>query len=109
MKVLFAVRFFRLPYYIYISALTYIFHARFLLTTYYFLTSVFPLKPPILSVPNDQSLTKRIILGHIDLMWSDPDDVDNWAVSPRGAGWLFGGSVAREVRTPSPSHSLINH
>jgi hypothetical protein len=51
MKVLFAVRFFRLPYYIYISALTYIFHARFLLTTYYFLTSVFPLKPPILSVP----------------------------------------------------------
>lgn len=30
-------------------------------------------------------------------MWSDPDDVENWAVSPRGAGWLFGGSVAREV------------
>ena len=33
-----------------------------------------------------------------DLMWSDPDDIDNWAVSPRGAGWLFGGSVTREVR-----------
>ncbi|KAI0247201.1 Metallo-dependent phosphatase-like protein [Lactifluus subvellereus] len=31
-----------------------------------------------------------------DLMWSDPDDVENWAVSPRGAGWLFGGSVTRE-------------
>ena len=31
-------------------------------------------------------------------MWSDPDDVENWAVSPRGAGWLFGGSVTREVR-----------
>lgn len=31
-------------------------------------------------------------------MWSDPDEVDNWAVSPRGAGWLFGGSVTREVR-----------
>ena len=30
-------------------------------------------------------------------MWSDPEDVDNWAVSPRGAGWLFGGSVTREV------------
>ncbi|ETW79515.1 hypothetical protein HETIRDRAFT_477110 [Heterobasidion irregulare TC 32-1] len=31
-----------------------------------------------------------------DLMWSDPDDVENWAVSPRGAGWLFGGAVTRE-------------
>lgn len=31
-------------------------------------------------------------------MWSDPDEVENWAVSPRGAGWLFGGSVTREVR-----------
>ena len=33
----------------------------------------------------------------IDLMWSDPDDVENWGVSPRGAGWLFGGSVTQEV------------
>ena len=32
-----------------------------------------------------------------DLMWSDPDDVETWAVSPRGAGWLFGGSVTNEV------------
>ena len=34
-----------------------------------------------------------------DLMWSDPDEVDNWAVSPRGAGWLFGASVTQEVGT----------
>jgi len=32
-----------------------------------------------------------------DLMWSDPDDIENWAVSPRGAGWLFGGSVTEQV------------
>jgi len=25
-----------------------------------------------------------------DLVWSDPEDIDTWAVSPRGAGWLFG-------------------
>ncbi|KAG2198982.1 Metallo-dependent phosphatase [Mucor mucedo] len=31
-----------------------------------------------------------------DLMWSDPDDIDTWAVSPRGAGWLFGGKVTSE-------------
>lgn len=35
---------------------------------------------------------------NIDLMWSDPDDVETWAVSPRGAGWLFGSSVTNEVR-----------
>jgi len=29
-------------------------------------------------------------------MWSDPDEVDTWAVSPRGAGWLFGASVTNE-------------
>ena len=32
-----------------------------------------------------------------DLVWSDPEDVDTWAVSPRGAGWLFGDKVAAEV------------
>lgn len=31
-------------------------------------------------------------------MWSDPEEIENWAVSPRGAGWLFGGNVTQEVR-----------
>lgn len=31
-----------------------------------------------------------------DLMWSDPEVVDTWAVSPRGAGWLFGARVTQE-------------
>ncbi|KAJ9112979.1 sporulation-induced protein [Naganishia cerealis] len=34
--------------------------------------------------------------GFCDLVWSDPDNVDTWAVSPRGAGWLFGSKVSRE-------------
>ena len=29
-------------------------------------------------------------------MWSDPEDIDTWAVSPRGAGWLFGLRVTAE-------------
>jgi len=36
-----------------------------------------------------------------DLVWSDPEDVETWAVSPRGAGWLFGDKVSSEV-----SHTL---
>jgi len=31
-----------------------------------------------------------------DLMWSDPDDIETWSVSPRGAGWLFGARVTQE-------------
>ena len=28
-----------------------------------------------------------------DLLWSDPEDIETWAMSPRGAGWLFGSQV----------------
>jgi diadenosine tetraphosphatase ApaH/serine/threonine PP2A family protein phosphatase len=34
-----------------------------------------------------------------DLMWSDPEEIDNWQISPRGAGWLFGSRVTAEVRS----------
>lgn len=40
-------------------------------------------------------------------MWSDPEEIENWAVSPRGAGWLFGGSVTREVRLLVPHFNLL--
>ena len=29
-------------------------------------------------------------------MWSDPEDIETWALSPRGAGWLFGSRVTTE-------------
>jgi len=28
-----------------------------------------------------------------DLLWSDPEDITGWGLSPRGAGYLFGGDV----------------
>lgn len=40
-------------------------------------------------VPNEGPLS--------DLMWSDPaDDIPDWLVSPRGAGYYFGANVTRE-------------
>eukprot|EP00959_Pyramimonas_sp_CCMP1952_P291497 6097409-Pyramimonas_sp.AAC.1 len=35
-------------------------------------------------------------IRNADLMWSDPEDIETWAVSPRGAGWLFGTRVTAE-------------
>jgi serine/threonine-protein phosphatase 6 catalytic subunit len=29
-------------------------------------------------------------------MWSDPENIETWSVSPRGAGWLFGSRVTSE-------------
>ncbi|RKF78925.1 Serine/threonine-protein phosphatase SIT4 [Golovinomyces cichoracearum] len=49
-----------------------------------------------------------------DLVWSDPEDVETWAVSPRGAGWLFGDKVATEfnyvngLRYIARAHQLVN-
>ena len=30
-------------------------------------------------------------------MWSDPDDIETWIMSNRGAGWIFGWKVVNEV------------
>jgi diadenosine tetraphosphatase ApaH/serine/threonine PP2A family protein phosphatase len=30
-----------------------------------------------------------------DLLWSDPDDIEGWGLSPRGAGFLFGSDIVR--------------
>jgi len=30
-----------------------------------------------------------------DLLWSDPDEIDGWGLSPRGAGFLFGGDIVK--------------
>ena len=35
----------------------------------------------------------------LDLLWSDPEDVDGIQYSPRGAGFLFGAKATQEVFT----------
>lgn len=43
---------------------------------------------------------KQIEIPHegpfCDLMWSDPEEVEYWAVNSRGAGYLFGAKVTKE-------------
>jgi len=49
-----------------------------------------------------------------DLVWSDPDEIDTWQVSPRGAGWLFGTKVTNEFMNVNKlemiarAHQLVN-
>ena len=31
-----------------------------------------------------------------DLMWSDPEEIETWSISNRGAGWLFGARVVQD-------------
>ncbi|KAB8342830.1 hypothetical protein FH972_022428 [Carpinus fangiana] len=31
-----------------------------------------------------------------DLLWSDPDEIASWGLSPRGAGFLFGGDIVKQ-------------
>jgi len=48
-----------------------------------------------------------------DLMWSDPEDIETWQVSPRGAGWIFGSKATLEfnqlngLELVARSHQLV--
>ncbi|XP_031552526.1 serine/threonine-protein phosphatase 6 catalytic subunit [Actinia tenebrosa] len=52
------------------------------------------LSPDIKTIDQIRTLDRNMEIPHkgafCDLVWSDPEEVDTWAISPRGAGWLFG-------------------
>jgi serine/threonine-protein phosphatase 6 catalytic subunit len=58
------------------------------------------LSPDIRTVDQIRVIERQCEIPHegpfCDLMWSDPEDIETWAVSPRGAGWLFGARVTSE-------------
>lgn len=58
------------------------------------------LSPEIKTLDQIRVIDRRVEIPHkgafCDLVWSDPEDMDYWAESPRGAGWLFGSLVTQD-------------
>ncbi len=55
------------------------------------------LSPSICTIDEMRTLKRNQEIPHegpfCDLMWSDPEDIEEWGMSPRGAGYLFGSKV----------------
>lgn len=58
------------------------------------------LSPSINTLDEIRSIERKQEVPHdgamCDLMWSDPDESAGWSVSPRGAGYLFGGDIVEK-------------
>lgn len=76
------------------------------------------LSPDIRTIDQIRTIERNVEIPHkgafCDLVWSDPEDVETWAVSPRGAGWLFGAKVANEFNNANKltlicrAHQLVH-
>ncbi|KAJ2998969.1 Serine/threonine-protein phosphatase 4 catalytic subunit [Globomyces sp. JEL0801] len=60
------------------------------------------LSPSITSLDQIRVIDRKQEVPHegamCDLLWSDPDDIDGWGLSPRGAGYLFGGDAVNALK-----------
>lgn len=58
------------------------------------------LSPEICTVDQIRTIDRRQEIPHdgaySDLMWSDPENISNWMINTRGAGWYFGDKVTNE-------------
>lgn len=58
------------------------------------------LSPDVKTLDQIRTIERKQEIPHqgafCDLVWSDPDDVEAWQTSPRGAGYLFGESQTSE-------------
>lgn len=58
------------------------------------------LSPDIASLDQIRLIERNLEIPHegafCDLVWSDPEEIELWATSPRGAGYLFGSEITRE-------------
>jgi len=58
------------------------------------------LSPAISTLDQIRTIDRKQEVPHegamCDLLWSDPEEMDGWGVSPRGAGYLFGADVVQK-------------
>eukprot|EP00123_Amoebidium_parasiticum_P019588 comp27258_c0_seq1/m.47148 comp27258_c0_seq1/g.47148 ORF comp27258_c0_seq1/g.47148 comp27258_c0_seq1/m.47148 type:complete len:308 (-) comp27258_c0_seq1:351-1274(-) len=58
------------------------------------------LSPSINTLDQIRTIDRKQEVPHdgamCDLMWSDPEEIEGWGLSPRGAGYLFGGDVVAQ-------------
>ena len=58
------------------------------------------LSPCISTIDQVRLINRKTEIPHdgafCDIMWSDPDDIETWLMSSRGAGWIFGSRVVQE-------------
>ena len=76
------------------------------------------LSPKICYIDQIRLLDRQQEIPHegafCDLMWSDPDEIDGWQISSRGAGYLFGGKIVDEfnqlngINLVCRAHQLVN-
>jgi diadenosine tetraphosphatase ApaH/serine/threonine PP2A family protein phosphatase len=61
------------------------------------------LSPDVRTLDQIRTISRQQEIPHegpyCDLMWSDPEEIETWQISPRGAGWLFGSKVTIEFVT----------
>ncbi|KAG5519733.1 hypothetical protein PMAC_000006 [Pneumocystis sp. 'macacae'] len=75
------------------------------------------LSPSITTIDQIRLLDRKQEVPHegpmCDLLWSDPDNISGWSVSPRGAGFLFGGDIVKsfcrinQVEMIARAHQLV--
>ena len=76
------------------------------------------LSPSISTVDQIRLINRKMEIPHdgpfCDLMWSDPDEISDWVMSCRGAGWIFGWKVVKEFNYLNNldlicrAHQLVN-
>jgi len=58
------------------------------------------LSPDIKTIDQIRVIDRKVEIPHegpfCDLMWSDPEEIETWALNSRGAGWLFGSKVTQQ-------------
>eukprot|EP00891_Asterochloris_glomerata_P004506 jgi/Astpho2/4506/Aster-00103 len=75
------------------------------------------LSPTVQTLDQLRTIDRKLEVPHdgamCDLLWSDPEDIEGWGLSPRGAGYLFGGDICtnfnqtNKVELIARAHQLV--